>query len=433
MSYCKVKWILFNILSLIILLYVSFLSWQRLVLYTPLNQTDYATLYYSLTENHAVYQRYDVMMSSQHTAISPQFKQGINFNTPTMNILLKLWVNEHHSLSLNAFWWVFISTLGLLIAVALGLQYLNHSFVYLLPATLLCWFSWPSFNAVILGQVTFFILPVLMLAFVLCHREKWMWMTIVVAFLASIKLFFLLFLFFFIAKKQWRYAILFIVLFAAFFFLPLLYFKWNDYVAYFQLVHNPIDIFERSTRLENGSLLGFITSVIVLISTPGQAHNILPVQFIFLLVSAYIMIRWVYYYQQYIALCTRYADEIAFSLIVMLALFLSPLSWTYYQLFLMVPIVVMLKRERECVFPWYFYGLLLLSLCFPFLVGVPFSVLPHFAVFLSMVCWLGCGTMMMAGDVNMHSQNKIILILMLNSMITFALIVSNYGMTHFLS
>lgn len=436
MFHRKMKFIFLSVVSLIILLYVSFLSWQRLVFYTPLNQTDYATLYYSLTNNHAVYERYDAMMPSHITGVSSHFEQGINFNTPTMNLLLMLWVNGHHHLSLNAFWWVFISTVGLLVAVACGLQYMNDSLKYLLPATLLCWFSWPSFNAAILGQVTFFILPVLLLAFVLCHREKWLWMTITVAFLASIKLFFLLFLFFFIAKKQWRYAALFLICFAAFFFLPLLYFSWHDYVSYFQLVHNPIDIFDRSTRLENGSLLGFLTSMIMLLSTPGQVHSIFPVQCIFVFISTYIMVRWIFYYQHYIASCEYHADDIAFSFIVILALILSPLSWTYYQLFLIVPVLVMMKIEKSTIFPRYCYVLLLLALCLPFLVGVPLSILPHFAVFLSLLCWLGCLTLLtnaaeFSSGVYLRRKH-ILFILILNSMITCGLIVSNYGMTNFL-
>lgn len=421
---------LINSFCFCFLIYFSFLSWHHLVLSTPKFGSDYATFYYSLRDQHSVYEKHIAQVNAQAV-------DGTNFNTPTMNLILKSLVNVSNQLSINALLWTAVSFLGASLGILCMLKYLYNDYRYFLPSLVLFLLTWPSFNNIILGQVSFIVLPFLTFSFLLGYYKRWLWMAVVLAFLASIKLFFLLFLIFFLVRKEWKAALLFAVLFLVFFFLPLLYFSVKDYAAFFQIAMTPIGIFDRSTRLENGSLLGFITTIVWLSAVKGQILQIAPVRYVYILISTYVVARWMIYYRSYLSKLSAFEYELSFSFIVILSLLLSPLAWIYYEVFFLIPAVVFLKIAKQYALSISFYICFSLALFFSCLVGVPVLIVAHFCVFVNLLLWIACAVLvaqsvMQSHQTHTHSFKLSYYLLIANALLTAILLLANYGMTDFI-
>src|SRR3990167_6039141 len=419
-----------NFFCFCFLIYFSCLSWHHLALKTPIFGTDYATFYHSLRVNHFMYEKY--FFQSYNNTVD-----GTNFNTQTMNIILKCLVNFSNHLPVNALAWTIVSVLGSSLGILCMLKYLHNNYRYFFVSLLLFWLTWPSFNNIILGQVSFIILPFLTMAFLLGYHRKWTAMATTLAFLASIKLFFLLFLIFFIVKKQWKSAVLFILLFLAFFFLPLLYFSIQDYAAFFQIAMTPIGIFERSTRLENGSLLGFLTTIVSLSAVKGEVLNINPVRIVLAVISTCVVVRWIVYYHTYLKKLKAFEYELSFCFIVILSLFLSPLAWIYYQVIFLIPTVVFLKIAKHYSLSFSFYSCFAFALTASCLVGFPVMIVAHFCVFINLLLWILCAALA-AKSISHGKSSQIIAsqtgcyLLFTNAFLTLFLILINYGQTGFI-
>ncbi len=432
----SISWMI-NVFCLFALIYLSILSWHHLLSTTPTYQNDYATFYHSLRNDQEMYLKFQIPALPFEIPSKVAAPSMINYNTPLMNTILKLLVNMSGKLSINALIWTMASILGIGISVFCMCYYVGASYYYFLPSTLIFFLTWANLNTIFLGQVSNFILPILCSAFLLGYHKKWKWMTVTLALLASLKLFFLIFIVFYIARKEWTSLFGYIALFLIFFFMPLLYLPVQNYHDFFMIGLKPIGIFARSTNLENGSLLGFITKIITFCVKPGVSINIQPIQYIIIGVSSYILFRWISYYRNIIAKLKEMEYEVTFCFMITLSLLLSPLTWIYYYVFLLIPATVVLalsiKHKLNNSFLLLFSG----ALFFYYLVGAGNKILSHFGPFIDLLLWLICLVLMTYTLQTPYkaksSSSKVIYgLFIVNAAVTCLFLLFNFGQANFL-
>ncbi|EKD77004.1 MAG: hypothetical protein ACD_42C00504G0001 [uncultured bacterium] len=436
----KFKLISLNIICIILLAYFTALAWQRVVAGTPYFDNDYKTFYVSLHANQKIYQphfySHVLSMKRENKKISlqtsPEFS-AVNMNTPAMNFILRGLVNANVNLSDDVLLWMILSLFG----AGISLYILQRQ--YFFPLLLTMWLSWPSLYDLKVGQVAFFVLPLLCVGFLLYQFKHWRIAAIVLGLLASLKLFFLIFILLFVARRQWNVMALFVASFLVFFFLPLLYFPWNDYHAFFQLTQHYILFIERSTLPMNGSLLGVMSNISRLWH---PTSSLLQIRLSATILCLYLIIRWLIYDNNQLRYLPAFSDELRFSFLIVIALLCSPLGWEYYFLFLLIPIVVMIKISQRYALIKIVYVFFALSLILPYLgwmggIGKTINIIQSFSVFAGLLCFLLCmcavAKSVRLANLPTHNQSRILVgILVIFALISTLLLLLNYGMPYFL-
>lgn len=443
----KTKLIFLNIFCLFAISLLCVLSWNQLRYSIRYFDNDYKTFYMTL---HGVTRPYH---ENQYVRVLSMHKEkngkahlkttpvlsAINMNSPTMSLLLKGLVNVSSHLTINVLLWVILS----LWCAGLSIYFLAQWFdtqqfhFYFLPLLFLFLFSWPSLYTLKLGQVSFFVLPFLSLAFLLLTRKNYVAMTITLALVAALKLFFLTFALFFLLRRQWRYLLLFIFSFLSFFFLPLFYFSGSDYEKFFRIATHFGLFVNRAALPMNASLLG------VIVNTRNFFHlqsDFLQIRIAVGIVVGYLIIRTMYSYDLLRRLPGQ-TEVLLFSLLIVLSLLCSPLGWYYYFIFFIIPFVVFLKAAKSVALPNAFFIMFACILFLPLLAWITSQhtwvlFLAHLACVASALCWfidlhLVARAFEKAEPPAAFQVNRLFFICTMSAVMNIVLLLINYGMPYF--
>lgn len=328
-----------------------------------------------------------------HIWLTPK-RPEVNLNTPVMTLFVKGMMHITHKSFINSSVWVVLSLLSAAVSV-MGFLYWMHNGWYARYFSLFllsAWLSWPSLYAIQQGQVSWFVLPVLVLGFMLHSLQYRKYAAITLGVLASLKLFFLIFVLLYVLRFEWRLLLLFFTAFLITFFLPLLYFSFHNYVQYFELLQNHTLIMNRTVAEMNGTILGFVANIMRRLPLLDPLKVTLSVSSLCIFYGVW---RWICFDLKVIRTLPQFQNEIRFAFLIVLALLFSPLGWLYYFIFLMVPYAVISKvschyQVSKKVWIFLIAGLFLTFLCF---IPLPKAnsvlyFLKEIAVFFSLLCWL---------------------------------------------
>ena len=445
-----IKILFLNIICILLLACFTVFSWQYLMVNTLNFKNDYKTFYLAMKDSNNPYKasyyahinKITIVNGKKNIQLLPP-TSAINMNTPTMSLLLKSMVSLHRGLVLDSLCWILCSLIGGVIGFAIAVRYLDmHRIetIYFAPFLLVFWLSWPSLYNLSLGQVVYFVLPVLSLGFLLDYRGHQRSAAIILGLLASLKLFFLIFILLFLIRKQWRLSILFIAAFLVFFFLPLLYFSWKDYIDFYRIAQNDLMFFKRSMLTMNASLFGLFSRAITFFH---WTINYAYLRFTILMASIYVLFRCFKYDTYFLRLLPDFSNELRFSFLIVLAIFLSPLGWFYYFLFLLIPVLVISKIATRYRLSKTFFILCALALLFPYLGWLhaippsPFFYPSFYGVFLGLLCWFltlcsAANAVHRGVPAPIDQPKKLMTMWVLQALLCVALLSVNYGMPYFL-
>lgn len=446
----SLKYSILNILCLILFAYFSVLAWKQLTVTTPFFDNDYKTFYLGMHNTNATYQKKYYVRIIQVKKVKHKTKikstgaiDAINMDTPPMSFVIKGLVNISQVLSINVAAWVVVSALGAIISLLYISSYLNPFDYrrYFALFLLLLWLSWSSLYNLKLGQVSYFLLPLLCGGFWLFNRGYVKTAAILLGLLAALKLFFLIFLLLYFIRREWKLGGLFLLSFVVFFCAPLLYFSLLDYRQFFQIMLNHEIIAIRSALPMNASLLGVVMHVAAMIK---KSQNQLGIQIATLILSLYVFVRWLKYDFDVLRFLPAFSNELRFSFLIVIAILCSPLGWVYYFLFLLIPLIVLFKIARDYALPTSFFTPFALAFILPYFGWLNeatgfLMMLAHFSCFVSLLCWLVCLSIAARAVQNQaiktkHNASKIMLSILLFSIaINIILLCVNFGMPYFLN
>ena len=435
----KTRMFSLNIISIIALSIMIFFSWQYLTIGASHLRADYSIFYHTLNARGPVYQKYYARYINQTPQSAPQL--AVNLNTPTMNLILKGLLNISAHLSVNVLIWTLLSVLLSLFSVYLLLLYYGGDHCRLiLPFTFLFWMSWPGIYTQIGGEVSYIVLPVLCAAFFLGYLKKWRTMAVMLGLLVSLKIFFLIFILGFLMRREWKLGAVFVASFLFFFFVPMIYFSWQNYVEFFQLPNDQQVFISHSGFSMNGALLGFVLNSLYFFHV---STNFTQLHVIVGALSCYVIFRSAVYYYRYLQYLPAHVYDLSFSLLIILGLLLSPLAWVYYYLFLVVPVATLLKINCEYRLSIYFYGAFAAAMLMPILSWLTPSntillIVRQFSAFADLFVWIIC---LHLAAIEVKDKNKKILfapavsmaILTASGLLTVMLLLGNYGFPHYFS
>ena len=439
-----------NIAALFFLVLFSFLSWQLLTVCTQKLRCDYATFYKTFSQDHQFYQFYtavDVVGASSIlqkpvTYINNE-RTSFNLNTPLMTLVLKEIVTVSDNLQKQTAVWVIAALFcaGLSILILQNTIVLStHAHRYFLLILLALWMNWFALFNTAAGQIAFFLLPLLCLIFYLDHLKRYGSSAILIGLMASLKLFFLLFLLLYCVRRQWRYFVIAATAFIFFFFLPLLSMHWENYQLFFHLNAFSWGIVNRATSGLNGTLLGFVGNVFRRFYLhPSLLVIAIPTIFLTLL----ILLSGLIFNNRVIRYLPAFSDELQFCFFIVLTLLCSPLGWMYYYIFLLIPAWVIFAIAGQFTLSKRFFIYFTAALFLPYFTSIDGSsvlseVVQRFSVFIALLCWLA--SLFLLSDAvhksekNIHGgQALIITIIVLYILTGITLLSYNKGLVDFLN
>lgn len=398
----NLKYLTLNLICLILIGWFALLVWQYQTTVTVFGGSDYVTFYHAFHDNQNIYEnsffvrplKEEIIPGKSITTLYTKMS-SLNLNTPLMSLFLKGLVNVSDRLSINTAAWIATSLIGAAIGFWILLSFATpiiqiHTILPLFLALLLCSYSLDTLYA---GQISFFIFPVLCLAFKFCYDNRPTALAITLGLLAAMKLFFLIFVIYYLAKKEWRSIVIMMLSCFMFFFLPLLYFNSATFVHFFGLTHDYFEIITRSAKARNGSLLGFMSNLAYFLDSK---ITVLQLRYIAYSVVAYFLIRSVIYDRYVLQKLPAFSKELRFSFYIIVGLLCSPLAWLYYFVFLIIPIAVLFKINQHYQFGklfylLFFFGLTLTAISYS---GINpekmrwFFYVRQFSVFTALLCWL---------------------------------------------
>lgn len=406
----NVRLISLNIICVILVMCFSLLSWKNLTVSSEKFQSDYATFYKIFHEENAlykIYKSYDVVGINTNNVekkiLINNERSAINLNTPLMSLLLKKLVTVSTKLSINTLVWVLLSLGCAILSFFMLMQSIAEpsvdfvfskvnltSLYYFFPALSLLWLSWPALFNTGSGQIAFFLLPFLSVGFFLDQNKRYVISAAMLALLASLKIFFLIFILLYVIRRQFKLAVLFVITFLIFFYLPVITIGWREFQYFFVNTHLSWDIINRATSPLNGTIMGFVGNIFRLLKMKPALNEItIPA----VILSLGVIVAWISYDYQVLRHLRRFKNELRFSFLIVLALICSPLGWIYYHVFLLIPVWIMLCIAKEISLTKRFYLYFFLALFLPYLtaiacIGAITEVIQRFSVFLSLLCWL---------------------------------------------
>ncbi len=109
------KPLIISLVSLVLLIVFTNLSWQYLSTASRYLRGDYKTFYHSLRKQRPIYSHYHYLRLTKPVHFGKKLKRvkastgtAINLNTPMMNSVLKALVNYSNKLSINTLLWTLI-------------------------------------------------------------------------------------------------------------------------------------------------------------------------------------------------------------------------------------------------------------------------------------------------------------------------------------
>lgn len=216
---------------------------------------------------------------------------------------------------------------------------LKYRFAPLIGSVILLLY-YPTLISMQFGQVTLFLLPILLTAWWAARNAKPDILGICLAIAVNVKLFFGLFLLYFLMRREWRALRWFSLTTIICLLLPLTIFKLQDYSDYHLVLHH---IWWYSSSW-NASIWGFVLRLfggeeknLPLFHLPALTNNLYWI----LASSVFLIVL------KFLTPATKIPaidkTNLDFSMIVIAMLLLAPLTWIYYFPFLLIPVVVLIK------------------------------------------------------------------------------------------
>lgn len=226
---------------------------------------------------------------------------------------------------------------------------------------LIAFFSYlPTFNVMFFGQVTLLLMPLTIGAWLAAHRKYFGLLGLLLGIAAAIKIFFGLFLFYFLMRREWRALFAFILTFLICTALPILPFGFQSYLNYYSILHS-INWYSSSW---NASILGVLSRLFG--GEPNAPLFALPhiVQPLYWLLSGIMLIALLKFLQPAKTIEPAIKLDLDFAVITVAMLLLSPFGWFYYFSLLTVPIIVLFKlAAKHHYWPLYLLTAIAVALC----------------------------------------------------------------------
>ncbi len=224
------------------------------------------------------------------------------------------------------------------------LQIKQRDFNLILGITLALLIYFPTFVNIVFGQVTLFLLPLVIIAWHCARRNNQNCLGFLLGIAVSIKLFFGLFALYFLMRRQWRALIIFCGTILVCGLLPVLIFGKAIYLHY----HAVLNHIWWYTCSWNASLYGFFARIFgigekntPLIAIPGLAEKL------YWFTSAMLTLSLLYFLKTETKIKPLLKIDLDFSIILAAMLLLSPLGWSYYFPLLVIPVITLLQLAKE--------------------------------------------------------------------------------------
>lgn len=265
--------------------------------------------------------------------------------------------------------WSLISFISMIVAVLLILRscptiWQNYAIRIWILVGFLIYF--PTYANFCIGQISSIVLLITAGAWLACRKKYDIYAGVLLGFAFSFKLFFGLFLIFFLVRKQWLALIIMLITFLSSTVISILFFGIKTFQNYLTTLHS-INWYASSW---NASIVGFIYRIFGTNNNNNHVWvngnyttSIIYIIICLLLLSYYV---WTIYAQQNkkpAFMCNQNHKELdwQFSLTIILMLLLSPLAWLYYFPLLLIPFITIIKSIHQSAH-FNFYFCLLISL-----------------------------------------------------------------------
>lgn len=342
-------------------------------LYTPIHIKEYPGL--SITDDRS---------NNKFKNVEPHISHyAANLNPPFFQLLLS--PISQFSYATSLFIWLGFSIACGIIAISLIIKIISAEKSKLaIPALTLALFAYyPTFVSFQFGQVTLFLLSLLVGGWWAAHNNRPILTGMLIGIAASIKLFLGLFFLFFLLRREWHslFWFGFTILICAI--LPLSVFPLNDYISYHHILNNICWY----TSSWNASLYGFILRVF-----GGHAEKNIP---LWLLPHLGHYLYWIIYSCIFIAVVKLLQPnhkipratkcDLDFSVVLVSALILSPLGWLYYFPFLIIPFLTLFsiaRSKHDSIALHLVICLVLIASSMPFALLIPVKINTAISIFL---------------------------------------------------
>lgn len=201
----------------------------------------------------------------------------------------------------------------------------------------------PTFATLQFGQATLLLLPFALGGWLAARTKAFYTAGFVLGIAASLKPFFVLFLLYFLLRREWRAFFcmcLAIVICALLAFIP---FGMQTYINYYHVLQQ---IYWYASSW-NASLLGFLLRLFggeantPLLAIPGLANKLFAWTSIILILS---LVKFIW---PRTILSQQQKCDLDFAITLVVMLLISPLAWLYYFPLLLIPIVVLLRFAEQ--------------------------------------------------------------------------------------
>lgn len=362
-----------SIISLLLLLsltvvtshYIKLINIQKNVIYC-----DYADFYQSLRfsqQDKSLYSKiyykvYDDKAHFKTKALAP------NLNPPFFSALIYP-LGYFNFVTSFYIWSLFSAVCGIISILIIQKNFTIPYRVNLTLSLILVFYAFsPTISNFLYGQVSLLLLLLLTIGWHYLRNQQLRSAAIILAAGAAIKPFFGLFALYFLCKRQWRALIYFLISGAVLTLLPLLFFGKQSYIDYITLL--PTIKWYASTW--NISLLGFFTRILGGVGEKMTPLIYLPhlTKYCYWFASVALVAYLAHFLQKNYRIDPVKKIDLDFSLILMIALLVSPLGWRYYFAWLAIPIMVLHQYAKYTKSPMSFILLICASI---FLIGLPSS------------------------------------------------------------
>lgn len=245
---------------------------------------------------------------------------------------------------------------------------------------------YPTLITIQFGQVSLLLLPLIISAWWAARNKNWEILGITLGIAVNIKLFFGLFVLYFLLRREWRALLWFCFASIVCAVLPLLIFNLKNYLDYHLTLHH----IWWYTSSWNASLFGFLLRLfggdneknIPLAFLPTLSH------FLYWSISLLIVACLSIFLRQSSKIDPQTKCDLDFSMTLVCMLLLAPLSWLYYFIFLLIPFCVLfnlIEKDRLSL------GFRLLT-CFTVIISsLPFPLTLPSDIKYANTIFLGCG------------------------------------------
>jgi hypothetical protein len=330
--------------------YGKFYHSQRLFLK---GENIYSYVYF-IRNKHYVAKKHIPLAQQTRSQKATTFILGPNLNPPFFTLLSfpLAYLSYPQALLL----WTLLSLLAGGLSILLIQQKLDpHSLKSLTTCVLLLialFGYFPSFSTLELGQVSFFLLLLLTLAWRAAHDEKATLAAVFLGLAASLKPFVGLFLIYFILRKEWRALAVFLSSILTCSVIAAAVFGPTSYASY---VHVCQHIGWASSNW-NVSLYGFLSRLLggTETNTPLLPHpHLFPAAYSILALLFFLAL--IYFLRPLAAplaaIDKQQKTDLDFSIMLSGMLLLSPLGWMYYLPLLSIPFLMLWHLAKQGFFP----------------------------------------------------------------------------------